>query len=230
MADIQKMLEINSRLEKGGSNTSSNQSQFLHSSDLDSLIESIDQQVYGEPSNEPITMKDGREKYDPEKEMRYLKEIQEKGGHRQMNIEGRNMPKEILDSFINNPIEVPVIDPEMDEFERKLTEKMSGVKKAVNIVNKINKQESEKRQTLNEQLTPKVTQPFNYDTIKNIVESAIDSKISELKQSLNETVLRTNTPSAKLMSFKDKFLFVDSDDNVFECVMQYKGKKKRKKQ
>ena len=34
--------------------------------------------------------------------------------------------------------------------------------------------------------------------------------------------------SMKIMNFKDKFYFVDNDDNVFECEMKYKGKKKKK--
>ena len=33
--------------------------------------------------------------------------------------------------------------------------------------------------------------------------------------------------SMKYLSFKDKFYFVDNDDNVFECVMKYKGKRKK---
>ena len=31
----------------------------------------------------------------------------------------------------------------------------------------------------------------------------------------------------KYLSFKDNFYFVDNDNNVFECVMKYKGKRKK---
>ena len=31
----------------------------------------------------------------------------------------------------------------------------------------------------------------------------------------------------KMLNFKDKFYFVDNDDNVFECEMKYKGKRKK---
>jgi repressor of nif and glnA expression len=43
-------------------------------------------------------MEDGRKKYDPEEEMKRLKEIEEKG-HGQINLEGRNIPKNILESI-----------------------------------------------------------------------------------------------------------------------------------
>ena len=227
MADIQKMLELNSRLEKGNDSVKVRQSQAPQHHDLDMLIENLDQQVYGPPSEAPVFMEDGRKKYDPTEEMKRLKEIEESGGHREINLEGKNIPKNILESIINNPLDLPVIDPQMDELERKLTENMTGIKKAANIVSKIDKQEQEARQKLNEQLTPKYNSSFDYETLKTLIESTIDKKIGELKQSLNESISRPNAPTAKLMSFKDKFLFVDSDDNVFECVMQYKGKKKR---
>jgi len=38
------------------------------------------------------------------------------------------------------------------------------------------------------------------------------------------------TPSLSVMNIRnDKFLFLDSDDNIFECQMVYKGKNKAKR-
>ena len=71
---------------------------------------------------------------------------------------------------------------------------------------------------------------IDYELIKTIVESAIDKRLSEIKTTLNESSVRQQTyvPSMKMMNFKDKFYFVDNDDNVFECEMKYKGKRKKK--
>ena len=54
-------------------------------------------------------------------------------------------------------------------------------------------------------------------------------KLESLKQNINETNNHQQTyiPSMKYLSFKDNFYFVDNDDNVFECVMKYKGKRKK---
>ena len=226
MTDIEKMLQLNSQLEKNDAVSKPTQNRFASQSDLDRLIENLDQQVYGEPTNQPMIMEDGRKKYDPEEEMKRLKEIEEKG-HGKINVEGRKIPRNILESIINNPLDMPVIDPQMDVLENKLKENMTGIKKAANIVSKIDKQEQEARQKLNEQLTPRVSGNIDYDTIKTIIENVIDEKLSQINEMIAHS--NNNVPSAALMSFKDKFLFVDSDDNVFECIMKYKGKKKRKK-
>lgn len=43
---------------------------------------------------------------------------------------------------------------------------------------------------------------------------------------LNEN--STTQSNIKTVQFgTDKFLFLDSDDNVYECVMKYKGKRKK---
>ena len=84
---------------------------------------------------------------------------------------------------------------------------------------------------MREQLQPKQTLANNidYELIKVTIEEAIDKKLESLKQTINEANNHQQTyiPSMKYLSFKDKFYFVDNDDNVFECVMKYKGKRKK---
>ena len=148
-----------------------------------------------------------------------------------MNLEGRKIPQGIVESILDNPLDVLPIDPRMDELEQKLKNKMSGLKAAADIFERVDKKEQEAKAKLNENLIqPRNTSAnIDYEMLKNIIESCIDNKISELKTTLNESVShQTYVPTMKYMNFKDKWLFVDNDDNVFECVMKYKGKRKKK--
>ena len=72
---------------------------------------------------------------------------------------------------------------------------------------------------------------IDYDAIRQIVETAVRSLKDELRSELNESVVhsRQNDVSLKAMKMGSKFLFLDSDDNVYECQMVYKGKNKKKR-
>ena len=230
---IEKMLEINARIEKG--NVTSTKGavkghKVANQQDLDRLIESYDQQVYG-ASVEPVLKQNEPPKYDARKEMEKLKEIEAHGGRGVVNLEGRNIPKGILESILNNPLDLKPIDPRMDAFEQKLKDGMPGIKAATNILEKVEKQDKEAKAKLSEQLNPKqtISNNIDYELIKVLIESVIDKKLESLKQNINETNNHQQTyiPSMKYLSFKDNFYFVDNDDNVFDCVMTYKGKRKK---
>ena len=230
---IEKMLEISTRIEKG--NTTSTEGavkghKVANQQDLDRLIESYDQQVYG-ASVEPVLKQNETPKYDARKEMEKLKEIEAHGGRGAVNLEGRNIPRGIIESILNNPLDLKPIDPRMNALEEKLKDNMPGIKAATNILEKVEKQDKEAKAKLREQLQPKQTIANNidYELIKVTIEEAIDKKLESLKQTINEANNHQQTyiPSMKYLSFKDKFYFVDNDDNVFECVMKYKGKRKK---
>ena len=230
---IEKMLEINTRIEKGNITSTKGAvkgHKVANQQDLDRLIESYDQQVYG-VSAEPVLKQNETPKYDARKEMEKLKEIEAHGGRGAINIEGRNIPKGILESILNNPLDLKPIDPRMDAFEQKLKDGMPGIKSATNILEKVEKQDKEAKAKLNEQLNTyqSVSNNIDYELIKVLIESVIDKKLESLKQSINESNNHQQTyiPSLKYLSFKDNFYFVDNDDNVFECVMKYKGKRKK---
>ena len=231
---IERMLEINTRIENGNispKQTSNNGHRIANQHDLDRLIENYDQQVYG-PIQKPILEQEEQEKYDARKEMEHLKEIQSKGGRGAVNLEGRNIPQGIVESILNNPLDLKPIDPRMDALEEKLKDNMPGIKAAANILERVEKQDKEAKAKINENIIQPQNQSVSvdYELIKTIVETAIDNKMSEMKTSLNESVERGQNyvPSMKIMNFKDKFYFVDNDDNVFECEMKYNGKKKKK--
>ena len=136
------------------------------------------------------------------------------------------MPKEILESIINNPLDLTPIDPRMDELEEKIKNKMSGIKTATDILERVEKQSKAAKPITNEDKQPS---NIDYDTIKTIVENVLDSRLERVKETINESNSHQDAyvPSMKYLSFKDKFYFVDNDDNVFECVMKYKGKRKK---
>lgn len=229
---IERMLEINNRIEKGNitPKQTSKGHRVANQQDLDRLIESYDNQVYG-PSAEPILKENEAEKYDATKEMERLKQINAHGGRSAVNLEGRNIPQGIVESILNNPLDLKPIDPRMDALEEKLKDKMSGIKAAANILERVEKQDKEARAKINENIiqTQQANNGVDYEIIKTIVENAINKKISEMKTTLNESVERNKmyVPSMKLLNFKDKFYFVDNDNNVFECEMKYKGKRKK---
>lgn len=230
---IEKMLEISTKIEKGNNfstNSTTKGHRISNQQDLDRLIENYDQQVYG-AGTEPVLKQNEMPKYDAKKEMERLKEIEAHGGRTAVNIEGRNIPKGILESILNNPLDLKPIDPRMDALEEKIKNKMSGINAATNILKRVEEKDKEEKTKLNEQLRPKqnISNNIDYESIKMLIEEVIDKKLENLKSYINETKnhQQTYVPSMKYLSFKDNFYFVDNDDNVFECVMKYKGKRKK---
>lgn len=230
---IERMLEINTRIEKGNiapKKAPKSGHKVANQQELDRLIENYDKQVYGP---QQVIQEGDNERYDAQKEMEHLKEIEAHGGRNAVNLEGRNIPQGIVESILNNPLDLKPIDPRMDALEEKLKDNMPGIKAAANILERVEKRDEEARTKIAEQIIqpkPSGNTNVDYELIKTIVESTIDKKMSEIKSTLNESVQRTQSyvPSMKIMNFKDNFYFVDNDDNVFECVMKYKGKRKKK--
>ena len=228
-SDIERMLEINNIIEGGDKSIPLNKThKKANQQVLDKLVEDFDRQVYG-PVQEPILKQGEKKPYRAEDEMKMLKEIDANGGRKKVNLEGRNIPQGIVESILSNPLDLKPIDPKMDELENRLKGNMPGIKAAANILERVDKQEQEAKEKLREEIIPhkSVSSTINYDYIRQIVEECIDNKL----QLLNESIIhqQLNVPSMKLMNFKDKWLFVDNNDNVFECEMKYKGKKKKKR-
>ena len=79
------------------------------------------------------------------------------------------------------------------------------------------------------QRAPKAASSVDYDLIRQIVESVVDEKLNGITSALNESVSH-GSPSLSVMSIKNsKFLFLDDNNNIFECQMVYKGKNKAKR-
>ena len=223
---IERMLQLNSKLESVNE-SAQRPHKPLTSSDVDRIVEQYDQQVFG-PTTE-IPLKEGeRPHYDPNVEMERLKKIAENGSTPTLDVENSKIPKTIIESIINNPLNLKPLDPRMDALEERLKDSMPGIKSAVNILERVENQEKAKGKQIKEQRTLKPIQTTETENLRELISEVFDEKISELTQTLNEGRTSSYIPSMKCLSFKDNFYFVDNDDNVFECVMNYKGKRKRK--
>lgn len=224
---IERMLQLNTKLESINE-TAQQPHKSLTTSDVDRIVEQYDQQVFG-PTTE-IPLKEGEHpRYDPNAEMERLKKIAESGSTPIVDVENTKIPKTIIESIINNPLNLKPLDPRMDALEERLKDNMPGIKSAVNILERVENQDKAKEKQIKEQRTLKPTQTTEIESLRELISEVFDEKISDLTQTLNEGRTSSYIPSMKYLSFKDNFYFVDNDDNVFECVMTYKGKRKRKK-
>lgn len=185
-------------------------------------LDDIDKAVYGE-----VEKTSG---YDPHEEMKRIKERREHGGS--IDYSHSKLPRQIIESIAANPLDMTVVDPKMDAFTEKLKQTLpNSFNRSYEIQEKLEKQD---RQELNEvqgnnNATP-LSVNVDYELIKTIVESVVDKKINELKNGIvNESLTYGNNNSLKAMKLGEKFLFLDNENNVFECQMRYVGKNKKKK-
>lgn len=218
MADtsLQRMLEINSRFDSGA-----------RTDDFSEIREAFSENVYGD---QLIPMQEEVKEYHAEDEMEMIK-----GNMKPRDLENKKIPSYILEEILKNPIDVSSMAEELEkgdkrwqQLEEKIKGKKAGLQASAELLRKIEGQNNKPKITENKKptITEVKTTGIDYGLIKSIVESVIDEKLKSLNESIT---LGGNAPTAKILSFKDKFYFVDNQDNVFECVMEYKGKKKRKK-
>ena len=184
-------------------------------------LDDIDKAVYGE-----VEKTSG---YDPHEEMKRIKERREHGGS--IDYSHSKLPRQIIESIAANPLDMTVVDPKMDAFTEKLKQTLpNSFNRSYEIQEKLEKQD---RQELNEvqgNNNASASVNVDYELIKTIVESVVDKKINELKKGMvNENLSYGSNSSLKAMKLGEKFLFLDSDNNIFECQMKYIGKNKKRK-
>lgn len=187
-------------------------------------VESLDEAVFGQVQN---VDSNGVKPYDAQDEMRRIKERHEHGA--KVDCSNSKIPKQIIQSIIDKPLDMPSTDPKLDAFTEKLKRTIpEGLMRSYEIQNRLEKSDDKKSFTnLTETNNGKTN--IDYEMIKLIVENAIEKKIETLKNNLLNESLNTSSPSLKAMKLSNKFLFLDSDNNVFECQMKYIGKNKSKK-
>lgn len=185
-------------------------------------LDDIDKAVYGE-----VEKTSG---YDPHEEMKRIKERREHGGS--IDYSHSKLPRQIIESIAANPLDMTVVDPKMDAFTEKLKQTLpNSFNRSYEIQEKLEKQD---RQELNEvqgnNNATSASVNVDYELIKTIVESVVDKKINELKKGMvDENLSYGSNSSLKAMKLGEKFLFLDSDNNIFECQMKYIGKNKKRK-
>lgn len=146
------------------------------------------------------------------------------------NIRKSKLPKAILSEMVANPILDDAIGS--DEVDILMERLQGGKNKNISGANKIIQKldERDKKQTTPAIMTETPVRnmgSFDYEKLEAIIESVFDRKFAQL--SLNESRMGA-TPSIKAIQEKDgsRFLMVDTDDNVYECTLTYKGKNRRK--
>jgi hypothetical protein len=185
-------------------------------------IRKFDDMVYGKPVD------DGKQ-YDAKKEMEKMT-----GALSSAQITKSGLPESIKRSIMAQPLTLsPIEDPNMTALEERLQRTMPGIQKSMKILSDLDQYDLEQREKMVSETKPRndnaATSTIDYSLIKTIVESVVDEKLNGMRQMLNEST-GYGTPSLSVMNIRnDKFLFLDSDDNIFECQMVYKGKNKAKR-
>lgn len=216
-------------LEKGIKPKQQNKTNARPSSNQTPLTGSLghlDEAVFGKYERK----NDGTEPYDAKEEMKKIKERAEKGVD--IDYSKTKIPKEILESIRSNPLNLTMVDPQMDAFTERLAQSMKNdntFERSLEIQGKL--EETHQPKEIVPQKNTTVNVEINYERIRTIVESVVAKEMEKLKSRLlTEEYHHTgNMTELKAMKLSDKFLFLDGDNNIFECNLKYLGKNKKKK-
>lgn len=198
-------------------------------------VDVLDELVYGGGGSGEFVLPQPEKKiYNPTEDLKRMQSISELPKE---NFERCRIPRAIKESFMQNPINVEQLanDPQLEALTQRLSGGEGSFSRSVEILRQLEERDGNKsfNKTLNEASQKSATQSsgIDYELIKTIVESVVDKKLSQYKQQLTESVSRGQSGnSLAVMNIrKDKFLFLDDDNNIFECQMVYKGKNKAKK-
>ena len=193
-------------------------------------VELLDQLVYGGNSGDYVLPESKQKIYDVNEDLKRMTDI---STIPESNFERSRIPSAIKESIRLNPLDVkPMSDPQLEALANRIGGN-GDFSRSLDILKQLEERDGNKKFTkkLNEATNNSTTSGVDYELIKTIVESVVDKKFSEYKQQLNESVSRGSaTNSLSVMNIKkDKFLFLDDDNNIYECQMVYKGKNKARK-
>ena len=117
-----------------------------------------------------------------------------------------------------------------NELTNKISERNGGFNAAKRIMDKL--ESTPKRKPIDVKETPQRASNsgggIDYSLIRDIVEEAVRRIISDMvlnnggaynKQGVRQLVMKPG----------EKFIFLDHDDNIYECEFKYRGKNKKKK-
>ena len=231
-------MDLNEILQVGNNEKNNKPTQNIpQAQSLDEMtssdVSTLDQLVYGNSGGEFVLPQPEKKIYNPTEDLKRMQSISELPDE---NFQKSRLPRAIKESFKQNPINVePIADPQLEALTQRLGGNDGSFSRSVEILKQLEERDGNKNfnKTLNEATQKSTTQSsgIDYELIKTIVESVVDKKLSQYKQQLTESVTRGRTGnSLSVMNIrKDKFLFLDDDNNIFECQMVYKGKNKRRK-
>ena len=237
MPDYSKTLELYEQLQKNGavdaaasvqSFTKPRQPEFV-SGNIDQLNEAVFGKLNDTNSQNGATQSVLIETMKEVKSGVMTDETRERIAN---NVKNLKIPSAIIESVISNPlVETRVGNDEIDDFAQKLLKKNKNIEASTKIIEELNKRDNKNTNKISDFTTPRVAGEIDYDRIASMVESAVEKKFNEMAGSLliNEN-RNTASPNMKCVQMKEnsRILFVDTDDNVYEMTMIYKGKNRRK--
>lgn len=236
MADYSNTLELFKQLQQNGATDVSAlpqqrtdngpRPQFVTADNLDQLTEAVfgrSQSTDEKNSNDTLL--------ETLKEVETGQMTEETRQRIAANVKNSKMNPAILNSILQNPlIETKVGNDEIDEFVKKTLKGNKNIEASRKIIQKTMEQDNANKQQLNES-SPAMPQAFDYTKIASLIENAVDKKMNEMqgRMPLNESNTQ-QAPTLKVVQAKSgtRFLFVDTDDNVYECTITYKGKNRKR--
>lgn len=196
--------------------------------------------IYGVPNAQP------KKKWDPNEE---LSEMKDGRFYKDIANANRKGFSSVLQEVSAHPIEVPVIeDTQVKRITENYANNPDAIRRAKQLMGQLDSMDSEQpkaeyapdengvmvKKRVDEKKAREMSgSGVDYEMIKMIVENAVSKMMPQVvKKVISESKDGSgNTPSIKAMKMKDDgtFLFLDSEENVYECVMRYKGKNKKRR-
>lgn len=236
MADYNDTLNLYKQLQKNGAE---HVDATFSEPTVGYSVEALNEAVYGAYDNSEEEKKNAGN----ELLLKTMKEVEsgnmsdETMERIQENVRNSKMPAAILQSMLNNPlINTKVGKDDVDEFVEKTLKSSAGIQKANKIVERVEmeeKKKAEERRTQQPMYNSTGSVQVDYEKISEIVENIVSNKMAEFSRRFNLNENKQNTPfnGIKVLQLKENgsFLMLDTDDNVYECKLTYKGKNKRKR-
>lgn len=229
MANVQNILNAAKKQKGGGAKKAHKQvsEQAITASSVEDLDNLFTQPTQGGVENLDYTLyPNGTERkvYDANEEMRELKE-----GFDYSKVNSK-MPAAILRSVISNPLDMPISS---DVETQIMNEELQN--RTVDIIDKLEVRDRGARVQSSENAGQRAPQPImeseqrDYQGVESSPSMAdIAKRLARIEKLLAS---QNGGSDLRLMRIGENstFMFMDSDNNVFECTMKYKGKGKIKR-
>ncbi|MBP5723699.1 MAG: hypothetical protein J6X18_09035 [Bacteroidales bacterium] len=233
MADYSSTLNLYKQLQQNGAEHVD--ANLSAPTVMGSTVEALDEAVYGAYEGDD-NRNEGQERL-----METMKQVEsgnltdENRRRIEENVKNLKLPAGLIEDMLNNPlINTKVGDDDVDEFAQRVLQSSAGIQKASKIIERTEQTEKKKlEEKKSHQPTFNVgAAQVDYGKISEIVESIVNAKFAEYgkRMQLNENRASNPFNGIKVLQLKENgtFLMLDTDDNIYECTLKYKGKNKRK--
>ena len=206
---------------------------------MGSTVEALDEAVFGSYDSENDDTQSSGQKLLTEtmKEIEHGNLSEENRKRIEENVRNSKMPSSILSEMLDNPLIYTSVDgDDIDEFAQRVLKSSAGIQKSSKIIERVEQDDRKKAESKKAQQTNfnTVSAPVDYEKISEIVESIVSAKFEQYGkriQQINENRYSTPLNNIKVLQMKENgtFLMLDTDDNIYECTLKYKGKNKKKR-